>query len=373
MLRSARFILSSLLVLAVPLPALAYTPESGIWWSPAEPGTGLQIEIQDNFLALSGYVFEPGGAPTWVTAQGFLDATGWNFNSTESQTDASWLSTFQGGQCIGCEYTGPPSANLGSQGQIRLSFDPANPTRAVLVWGGRLTQIERFEFYLRRPGDSAGVVTTKMLGEWNVLLDLTKLATPDATRFEGDVLVIDQINFAPPPAVSSVAGCRPPDALLTSCTPFAAATSDLTGSFDQDRFRYLILLTDTRDDNGDPQDCLLYDVRVQTNLFEGGMDGDLDSSNDGGVIAYPCGAGNAFEFAAYPVRGFRSASRTRVEERVTPAKDAGSFVETSARDATARLQAKRLDVVPASDDPQMQRRIELVRSLERRLGVPAAD
>jgi hypothetical protein len=353
----ARFALSPLLLLAVTAPGLAYTPESGVWWNPEEPGTGLQIEIQDNFMALSGYVFDSAGAPLWVTAQGFLDAERWNFVSTEDASDGSWLNTFQGGQCIGCEYPGPSTAQLGSQGPVRVAFDPADPTKGVLVWGERSIPIERFHFYLTRPGDGASVHTTKMLGEWNVLLDLTRLSVPDSTRFDGEVLLIEQFDAAEPPARSSYSGCRPDDALVTGCSVQARQEHDLVGSFDTDTFRHIIIVTDSRDAEGAPVNCVLYDVRVDTNMFEGGLDGDSDSLNDGGVIPYPCGAGNVFAFPAYPVRGFRSASRSELETIAVAKQRAASSTFAPLEPSLSA------DVTP------LQRRQALVRVLEAKLGV----
>ncbi len=312
MLTRARLALSVTLLALGLTPAAAFTPESGVWWNPAESGTGLQIEIQDNFMALSGYVFNNNGTPVWVTAQGLLQAGGARFVSSDNRSDGSWLNTFSGGQCIGCPYLGPPVEELGSKGPVVVTFDPNNPTVAVLNWGGRNTLIERYQFYLGRPGDNVPVHTSKMLGEWSAMLDLSNVATPAATDFVGDVLVFDKINTAIAPARSSFEGCRPPDALTTRCSAISNAQNHVVGSFDVDSRRHFFIVTVTRDSAGEPLTCLLYDVRVDTNSFEGGLDGDLQSNNDGGVIPHDCNTGNVFALPAYPVRGFRSASRTQV-------------------------------------------------------------
>ena len=62
----------SLVVALVAAPAQAYTPESGIWWNPAESGSGYVIEIQDNFMALGYYGGDAQGRATWWTSAGFL-------------------------------------------------------------------------------------------------------------------------------------------------------------------------------------------------------------------------------------------------------------------------------------------------------------
>ncbi|MGQ0801718.1 MAG: hypothetical protein ACT4NL_16590 [Pseudomarimonas sp.] len=327
MFTPARLVLSATLLALGMSSAAAYTPESGVWWNPSESGTGLQIEIQDNFMALSGYVFNEDGTPVWVTAQGLLQAGGTRFVSSENRNDGSWLNTFSGGQCIGCPYLGAPVANLGAKGPLVVTFDPDNPTVAVLNWGGRNTLLERFQFYLGRPGDNVPVHTSKMLGEWNAMLDLSNQATPAATNFVGDVLVFDKINTAIAPARSSFEGCRPPDAITTRCSATSNAQNHVVGSFDVDSRRHFFIVTVTRDSAGEPLTCLLYDVRVDSNSFVGGLDGDLQSNNDGGVIPHDCATGNVFVLPAYPVRGFRSASRTEVmdassaQARNTPAID----------------------------------------------------
>jgi len=374
MLIRTRLALSITLLALGITPAVAFTPESGVWWNPVEPGTGLQLEIQDNFMALSGYVFNNDGTPTWVTAQGLLQAGGTRFISSDNRNDGTWLNTFRGGQCIGCVYTGGPIAEQGSMGPVVVTFDPNDPRTAVLNWGGRNILIERFQFYLGRPGDNVFVHTSKMLGEWNAMLDLSNVTTPAATNFVGDVLVFDKFNPAIAPQRATFEGCRPVDAVTTHCTTTAAAQNDVAGSFDVESRRHVFVVTETRDSAGDPLTCLLYDVRVDTNQFEGGLDGDLQSSNDGGVIPYPCGTGNVFVLPAYPVRGFRSASRTQVE-------DSGSAQPRSSAAIDFAMEVLKLEVPAATtghtglatDAVSVQvRRNALVTRLEQQLRAPTS-
>ena len=45
-------------------PAQAFTPENGFYWNAAEPGRGYTIEIQDNFLFIIIYIYNPDGSAT---------------------------------------------------------------------------------------------------------------------------------------------------------------------------------------------------------------------------------------------------------------------------------------------------------------------
>ena len=51
----------ALVAFAWAAPVRAFTPENGFYWNPAEPGRGYNIEIQDNFLALTVYAFAANG------------------------------------------------------------------------------------------------------------------------------------------------------------------------------------------------------------------------------------------------------------------------------------------------------------------------
>ena len=105
-------VLGSLAPSAQAVVPVSFTPESGFYWNPAEPGSGIAIEIQDNILFLSGYVYDTQGRATWVTSAGAL--SGANSDDRYSGT----LDTFRNGQCIGCAYT----ANVynGSAGPVSI-------------------------------------------------------------------------------------------------------------------------------------------------------------------------------------------------------------------------------------------------------------
>ncbi len=75
--------------------ASAMLPENGVWWNPAEAGTGYDLELQDNVLVLYAYTYEPSGLPVYLYAATKL--TGENqFTGT--------LTKSANGPCITCPY-----------------------------------------------------------------------------------------------------------------------------------------------------------------------------------------------------------------------------------------------------------------------------
>src|SRR5438128_230417 len=98
--------------LGAPLSAVAFTPETGFYSVPSQPGTGLAVEIQDQYAFVAGYVYDTIGRPTFVTAQGALTRSGeiWVLDSP--------LYVSSGGQCIGsasnCPYHAPATISAGT-------------------------------------------------------------------------------------------------------------------------------------------------------------------------------------------------------------------------------------------------------------------
>ena len=298
----------------------AYTPESGFWWNPNAPGTGLQIEIQDNFIAITAYSYDLDGNQLWTTAQGFLDDNA-SFHSTNDPDDGTWLNTFTDGQCLGCPFTGGPIAHAGSAGPIDLVFDPDDPTRATLTWGGRTQPIERLQFYLHRFSDgNVPIQVTKMLGEWHTLEDFSDITNYTGYPYYGEVLAFESYDYSNGDDAWLFEGCRTDDSLGGGCTEVVNGLyyHDAAGLYDPQTGRQLIVITDTRNNVGQYVNCVLYDVQVGTDYFSGGLDYEHDGAS-GGFAIYPCGQ-NPFDYDFHPVRGYRSASRTFVQEGYGPSK-----------------------------------------------------
>jgi hypothetical protein len=273
--------------------AFAFTPESGYYWNPAASGSGLSIEIQDNYVFLIGYVYDAQGNPTWVSAQGLLSGNA-VFNGQ--------LDRFIGGQCIGCAYTAP-TAQPGVGGPITLNW--ATETTATLTWGGRTIPLQRFDYYLTRTGGiDAG--TEKMLGEWQVVLDLYNSPGGNNRNFPyfGDVLVFDTTVTTTSP--DQAQGCRPTTSLDGRCTTAARTAHDAAATFSPNSptappaHSHIITVRDTS------TDFFAYYVTVGTYQFDGVME--------------ICTSGNCGNTGAtyYPVRGFRSASRKFVQDGTGP-------------------------------------------------------
>jgi len=114
-------------------PPVALVPEKGLWWNPAEDGTGYNFDIKHGVLVMSMFTYEAGGHSEWYVAAGPLTDNGTKFNST--------LDNYRNGQCLSCAFTGKPTANVGAGGNISITF--TSPTSAVVTLpGGRVSPIQ---------------------------------------------------------------------------------------------------------------------------------------------------------------------------------------------------------------------------------------
>lgn len=264
--------------------ATAFTPESGTWWNPAEPGTGYLIEIQDNFLFISAYLYKPDGQPIWYTSQGTLNG---------NARFVGVLSTTSGGQCLGCAWR-PPVAQVGAGGPVEIIFDTETDARITL--GGRVVPIQRYDFYLTRTaGDNK---SDMMLGEWQLTVDFS--TSPNiGYPFYGDVLIFESVDRAPSPDVFD--GCRANNSLDGECTASALANHDASGFYaSSTRDHYLVV-------NDDPNNFAYYVVKTGTYQFDGIMKVCPKSLSNPITQCL-----QSSSYRAFPVRGQRTASRTFV-------------------------------------------------------------
>ncbi|ODU42517.1 hypothetical protein [uncultured Aquimonas sp.] len=293
--------------------AQAYQPEAGLWWNPNESGSGFTIELQDNLLVFTGYLGEPNGLPVWYTSAGFL-----NGNALYEGE----LLRFTNSQCAGCSYSGPPQNQR--VGTIRLAFDANDPTRGTLTWNVpplpiRSMPIERYYYYYKRTGPngdgSAPIQASKMLGEWSLNLDFSEFPNFNDFRFSGDVLVFDQLDLEG--GTWYFDGCRSETSLDAECSTDALRFNGASGFYSTSRRRQSIILDDNSVNGSGQRLCMYYEAPVQAEYFSAGATG----NNDGGFTIFPCSA-NPLNYALYPLRGFRSASRTFVETGRGPSKRA---------------------------------------------------
>jgi hypothetical protein len=328
--------LLGLLLLAA--PARAYTPESGVWWSPSEPGTGLLIEIQDNYVALFAYVYDNAGNATWYTSNGFL---------TGNARYVGVLDRFTGGQAIGGNWR-PNTAFLGAGGPVRIDFNPVDATRATLTWGGRTKPIERFQFYLKRPEDQQAfpnvrVELTKMLGEWQAVLDYSDHPTV-SVQYYGEIVILDRL--ASDAGGRFVDGCRAADSQIGFCRAVDINEHLAVVEYVPSTDEHVLVVENSA------TTFAAYFLEVGTNDFRGE------------VSVYPRG-GNPSVY--YPVRGFRSASRSFVQEGVGPSKRA----EAEARKARQVLPLTEASA-KASVKALQPEREQALRALEARLEAGAS-
>lgn len=127
----------------------AFRPESGFWWNENESGRGYNIDIQDNQIWLSAFIYRPDGTPVWYLTSGALSANLKSYSGT--------LLALGGGQCAGCAYSAPYP--IESLGEVTLTFDSA--TTATMTWGGGTTRIRRFAF-----GIDIDNPPKALFGEW---------------------------------------------------------------------------------------------------------------------------------------------------------------------------------------------------------------
>lgn len=291
-----RLVLIAALVLCGLAPARAYTPESGTWWNPAQSGWGILIEIQDNFLFAAVYTYEPTGPAIWYTATGFLSG---------NSRFVGVLDGFRNGPCLACPDPMPNTFLPAAGGPITIDFDPNDATKARLAWGGRTNiPLERYQFYLKRAEDEQAfpgvrIQLTKMLGEWRSVIDFTDNPNVSSPYF-GDIAIFDVLDSDN--LGDFLDGCRPDDSLVGLCSTEAARDHRAVIEYvAADREHVLVV-------DNDATSFAAYFLKVGTNTFEGE------------VAVYPKGS-NPSVF--YPVRGYRSASRTFVQGENGPSKAEG--------------------------------------------------
>jgi hypothetical protein len=125
--------------------AVGVTPQSGIWWNPAESGRGFTMELQGNRLSLAMFMYEASGAAVWYA--GIL--------SQQSSGDFSGdVMRFAGGQSLAGSYKAPNAAAVAAK--VNLSFDtPQSGSLSFTPTGGTAATIP-----IQRTAISSGTTLT---------------------------------------------------------------------------------------------------------------------------------------------------------------------------------------------------------------------
>ena len=120
--------------------AMAPHPDSGIWYNPAQPGTGFVLTLQGRRVAGYFYLYSEEGAPEWLLFTADLEPA--EEPGTHWVLEAD-LERIVAGTCLNCEYK---EAEVdGVAGQIRFEFLQANLARFQVGDGEpQLIRIETF-------------------------------------------------------------------------------------------------------------------------------------------------------------------------------------------------------------------------------------
>lgn len=287
-------VLSALLLaglLSFAASSRAFTPESGWWWNPSEPGYGFSIEIQDNFIFMVAFAYNADGKPTWYAAEGLMANSG---------LFTAPLYHRENGTCVGCPFQAP-GPTFATGGNVRVEF--TSETTARLTWGNpsRQINVQRHDFFLSR-NPSVAPKTELWLGEWQIVLDFSNFGGELADfPFFGEVLVLDVLDTSDP-VDDFVDGCRPENSLVGVCDQFALDNHDASVYYWDEDDTNIIIVRD------DASNWLIYEVVVGTYQF------------DGYAKRCPSNISNIFTQCldntarpVIPVRGWRSASRAFVQ------------------------------------------------------------
>lgn len=279
-------LITFLAFLTCSLPSWSFTPESGFWWNPNEPGTGYSIEIQDNFLFGAFYVYDTGGIPYWYTTSGFLDG------------NASFTGDFyvsEDGQCLGCSWS-PANSFPASEGELTITF--LTETTATIEFLGQIKSIQRHNFYL---GDEL----QKMRGEWQVVMDLSEYTND--YPFSADVLIFEQTETIEGDYL--VTGCRSESTIFyNNCTNNALFFNSAAGIYDPVD-EVLSVVVDDSDTH-----YIEYLIKTGTDQF------------DGEAFYYRKGTNPDYSRPGYLTRGFRSTSKTFIDTGSGPNKTQSHLV-----------------------------------------------
>ena len=114
----------------------AGTPETGIWWNPAESGRGYALEIQAGTMFMGGYMFDAGGNPIWYSSG--------QTPMTDAMTYVGTWEQYGNGQTMTGTYKSATLMNS-NMGTVRIQFtDTQNAT--LTLPDGRQIPITRFRF-----------------------------------------------------------------------------------------------------------------------------------------------------------------------------------------------------------------------------------
>lgn len=201
--------------------AFAYSPAAGLWWNPNESGRGYTIDVQNNVMIVTAYVYSESGTATWFLAAG-------TYNNATS-TFSAQLGAFSGGQCFGCPYSYPTGT---ARGTLTIVFN--SPETATMTYPGGSTQIQHEAYgYANK--------TDYFLGEWAFTLDTSGFLSTQWIVFNDHYTGSDGTIYASGHE-DGVSGTVALGAYYSSGNYFIVGILDNTGY----SFEYLFQLGDDR-------------------------------------------------------------------------------------------------------------------------------
>lgn len=111
----------------------AFVPQLGMWWNPAEPGTGYSFDLKHGVLVMTVYSYTSAGEPIWYLASGPM------VNNRFTGT----VDRYGGGPCLACAFK--QSTLRGNDGTIAVTFNSPS-TATVVLPGGRTIAIVPYAF-----------------------------------------------------------------------------------------------------------------------------------------------------------------------------------------------------------------------------------
>lgn len=294
----ARHCVLALLALFAVQSASAITPESGFWWVKNQPGSGIAIDITDNWLFMATYVYDFNGDPIWYTAFDTM---------SDDHTFHGQLIFSEDGQPLGGPWRDPlRSLLVVPNGNVSIFFDQNDETKATIVWAGGTQQLERTDMFELVHGRANFIhQAQRMRGEWTLVADLFSRPGSEAFPYIGDVLIFDSLDASAAPPIF-YDGCRPISSLDGFCPQPLSRLHPAAGFYSPATNEHVFVVTDSAGANANQDVFFSYTVSAGLNQFDGVLQ----------IYVGPNGFNPNGPF--YPVRGFRSASRAFVDTGVGP-------------------------------------------------------
>ena len=107
---------------------VAFQPETGWWWDPAQSGRGFALEVQNGTLFMAGYMYDGNGDPVWYSTEHAM--------TTPTTYQGTWVQ-YANGQTLTGTYKAPGIANA-NVGTVTIQFSDAKDAILTLPNGTQI-------------------------------------------------------------------------------------------------------------------------------------------------------------------------------------------------------------------------------------------